>query len=118
MKKIFVILCLFILFATNPIQAKVISNEKIDNAKVETASKIITNLQREMSDFTKAGAGPFVAAIYDDKGNLVVKVANSFVAGFEDNIAEISNHLFSTAFIPGMCPQLTNSLLYEHRLTS
>ena len=32
-----------------------------------------------MQSFIQSGSGPFVAAIYDDKGNLVVKVANSVV---------------------------------------
>jgi tRNA(Arg) A34 adenosine deaminase TadA len=64
---------------TNMANAKVISNEKVDKAKVDKASKIITGLQREMQSFTKKGSGPFVAAIYDDKGNLIVKVANSVV---------------------------------------
>ena len=68
-----------ILFVTNSANAKVMSNEKIDKAKVAKASKIITRLQREMQSFTKKGSGPFVAAIYDDKGNLIVKVANSVV---------------------------------------
>lgn len=63
----------------NAANAKVISNEKIDQKKVEDASKIIAQLQKEMSSFTAKGSGPFVAAIYDDKGNLIVKVANSVV---------------------------------------
>ena len=32
-----------------------------------------------MQSFTKNDSGPFVAAIYDNEGNLVVKVANSVV---------------------------------------
>ena len=68
-----------VLFITNSANAKVMSNEKIDKAKVDKASKIITGLQRDMQSFTKKGSGPFVAAIYDDKGNLIVKVANSVV---------------------------------------
>lgn len=63
----------------NTANAKVISNEKIDKQKVENASKIIAQLQKEMSSFTDKGSGPFVAAIYDDRGNLIVKVANSVV---------------------------------------
>ncbi len=59
--------------------SKVISNEKYDENKVINASKIITELQNDMSKYTEQGSGPFVAAIYDDKGNLVVKVANSVV---------------------------------------
>lgn len=85
MKKAFILLCLILLTSVNCVQAQVISNEKIDKSKVETASKIITGLQKEMPDFTKNGSGPFVAAIYDDKGNLVVKVANSVVNEHNSN---------------------------------
>lgn len=73
------ILVLILLSFANAVNAKVISNEKIDNQKVETAKTIITGLQKDMQTHTKKGSGPFVAAIYDDKGNLVVKVANSVV---------------------------------------
>lgn len=79
MKKIFVLLMMLLLSAYNSVNAKVISNEKINTQKVETASKIIADLQKEMESFTSKGSGPFVAAIYDDKGNLIVKVANSVV---------------------------------------
>ena len=74
-----------ILFVTNSANAKVMSNEKIDKAKVAKASKIITGLQIDMQSFTKKGSGPFVAAIYDDKGNLIVKVANSVVNEHNSN---------------------------------
>ncbi len=57
----------------------VISNEKIDKTKVEIAGKIIAELQQDMQDFVENGSGPFVAAIYDDMGNLIVKSANSVV---------------------------------------
>ena len=57
-----------------PSQAKVISNEKIDHNKVKMASKIIKELQSEMSSYTNNGSGPFVAAIYDEKGNHNVNV--------------------------------------------
>lgn len=78
MKRLFIIT--FILTSlVLPTQAKVVSNEKIDNSKVKVAAKIIKELQAEMSCYTDNGSGPFVAAIYDDKGNLVVKVANSVV---------------------------------------
>lgn len=79
MKKLLIVIAILALQFTNIVNAKVISNEKIDNAKVETASKIIAGLQNDMQSFTKNGSGPFVAAVYDDKGNLVVKVANSVV---------------------------------------
>ena len=79
MKKLFIIMFVAMFCLANNVDAKVISNEKIDNKKVETASKIIAGLQKDMQSFTAKGSGPFVAAIYDDKGNLIVKVANSVV---------------------------------------
>lgn len=79
MKKKLVLLFLTCVLITNNVYAKVISNEKIDEKKVEIAQKIITDLQKEMKSCTDNGAGPFVAAIYDDKGNLVAKTANSVV---------------------------------------
>ena len=79
MKKIIILSLAVLVMSFNSVMAKVISNEKIDPAKVENASKIITGLQKDMQSYTTKGHGPFVAAIYDDKGNLVVKVANSVV---------------------------------------
>lgn len=79
MKRLFIMIFAVMFFLAGNVEAKVISNEKIDQTKVETASKIITGLQKDMKSFTAKGSGPFVAAIYDSKGNLVVKVANSVV---------------------------------------
>ena len=79
MKKIVVFILFLAVSIFNEAYAKIISNEKIDNTKVVTASKIIADLQKDMQSFTKNGSGPFVAAIYDNEGNLVVKVANSVV---------------------------------------
>lgn len=79
MRNILVIAFLILLFISNSVSAKVISNEKIDKQKVETASKIIAELQKDMPSYTKNGSGPFVAAVYDEKGNLIVKVANSVI---------------------------------------
>ena len=79
MKKLILTAMVFLLSFSNIANAKVISNERIDNKKVETASKIISGLQKDMQSFTSKGSGPFVAAVYDSKGNLVVKVANSVV---------------------------------------
>ena len=78
MKKL-LILSLTLIFMANFASAKVISNEKIDKKKVKVASKIIVDLQKNMKSFTSKGSGPFVAAIYDDKGNEIVRVANSVV---------------------------------------
>ena len=79
MKKIVILIVVLAVSIFNEAYAKIISNEKIDNTKVTTASKIIADLQKDMQSFTKNGSGPFVAAIYDNEGNLVVKVANSVV---------------------------------------
>lgn len=78
MKKL-ISLLIIILLSQSSVYSKVISNEKYDENKVINASNIITELQNDMSKYTEQGSGPFVAAIYDDKGNLVVKVANSVV---------------------------------------
>ena len=78
MKKLLILFFTLICFS-NIANAKVISNEEIDKNKVEVASKIIADLQKDMQTYTSQGAGPFVAAIYDDKGNEIVRVANSVV---------------------------------------
>ena len=58
----------------------VISNENPDAKKIEKASKIIASLQQELKDYTSKGSGPFLAAIYDENGNLIAKTANSVVS--------------------------------------
>lgn len=45
--------------------------------ELERAKKIILDLQTETALLTDKGYGPFLAAIYDDKGNLIAKRANS-----------------------------------------
>jgi len=89
MKKL-LITFLFLCFV-NTANAQVISNEKIDKTKVDTAVKIITELQNEMLSFTKNGSGPFVAAIYDGNGKLIAKTANSVVNKYcSNNHAEMN----------------------------
>ena len=58
----------------------VISNEKIDNHKLARASKIILELQKELPEYIRKGSGPFLAAIFDESGNLIAKEANSVVS--------------------------------------
>jgi tRNA(Arg) A34 adenosine deaminase TadA len=90
MQKLLTLLITLICSAT-AVNSNVISNEKIDKKKVEVASKIITDLQNDMQTFTSKGSGPFVAAIYDDKGNELVRVANSVVnETCSNNHAEIN----------------------------
>lgn len=60
-------------------KTSVIANKKIDNSKIIKASKIILDLQQELKNYINKGHGPFLAAIYDDDGNLIAKAANSVV---------------------------------------
>ena len=60
---------------------EVVANEPVDFTKVAEAEKIILALQERMPAYIAEGAGPFVAAIYDRQGNLVVETANSVVNG-------------------------------------
>ena len=61
------------------IDADVYANEKIDPKKLKLAHKIIAALQKELPTYIDRGSGPFLAAIYDAKGNLIAKEANSVV---------------------------------------
>ena len=55
----------------------IVANKKISAYKLAQAREIILNLQKELPQYIKKGYGPFLAAIYDDKGKLLVKAANS-----------------------------------------
>lgn len=57
----------------------ILSNEPVDTQKVEKAAPIILALQEELKEHIAQGAGPFLAAIYDEKGTLIAKAANSVV---------------------------------------
>lgn len=92
MKKIFYLLFLIAFSITaNISEAKVISNEKIDNKKVETAQKILLELQKDTEIQIENGYGPFVAAIYDEDGNLIVKTVNTVLdSNCSNNHAEMN----------------------------
>lgn len=78
MKKILLLLFIMICtVTTNVAEAKVVANEKINIGKVETAQKILLELQKDTATLTENGYGPFVAAIYDENGELVVKTVNT-----------------------------------------
>lgn len=90
MKKLF-----NILYSTFRLQnansLNVISNEHLNLEKIEQASKIIKELHSQMKDFSSLGYGPFIAAIYDENGNLIAKAANSVVNEVcSNNHAEIN----------------------------
>lgn len=55
----------------------IISNEKINNEKLDFARKVISGLQLEIEEHIKKGAGPFLAAIYDENNKLIAKAHNT-----------------------------------------
>ena len=55
------------------------ANEPINRQKLQFAQKVILDLQEELSSYIASGSGPFLAAIYDDAGNLIAKCANSVI---------------------------------------
>ena len=59
--------------------SEVIANEKIDREKLKTAQAIISDLQAELEQYINQGSGPFLAAIYNEKGEMVAKTANSVI---------------------------------------
>ena len=60
-------------------KTSVIANAKIDHPRLIMATKIILGLQQELKKHIGKGYGPFLAAIYDSKGNLIAKAANNVV---------------------------------------
>ena len=76
---------------SNSLSALVISNEEINEVKLENAKKIILQLQDEMSDYIADGSGPFLAVVVDENGNIISKTANSVVSeGCSNNHAEMN----------------------------
>lgn len=70
---------------------KIKSNEKINNKKLEKAKEIISKLQEDAISYIEQDYGPFVAAIFDTKGNLIAKEANTVNKDFcSNNHAEIN----------------------------
>ena len=76
---------------SNNLNAQVISNEEINDAKILNAKKIILQLQDEMKDYITQGSGPFLAAVIDENGEIISKTANSVVSeGCSNNHAEMN----------------------------
>ncbi len=57
----------------------IIANTEIIPDKLEQSKKVIIELQQELMQRIEQGAGPFLAAIYDNKGTLIAKEANSVI---------------------------------------
>ena len=91
MKRILFLTFLGCVFMTNNLYAQIVSNEEINEAKLEKAEKIILQLQEEMSDYISKGSGPFLAAVIDENGKIISKTANSVVSeGCSNNHAEMN----------------------------
>ena len=74
-----------------PQQYAVVANEEINPQKLAKAQEIIRRLQAELKTHIHNGSGPFLAAVYDEQGNLVAKTANSVVTeGCSNNHAEMN----------------------------
>lgn len=91
MKKIFIIFAILLLnlssfaFADENYSIKelakmgIVANSPISKTELETAKKIMLNVQAKTADGIKNGKGPFYAEIYDKNGNFVVASSNSVV---------------------------------------
>ncbi len=67
------------------------SNAQMTKSQYENAKKILYQLQKETPNQFNNNYGPFLAAIYDDKGNLIAKAQNSVVPGCDcTNHAEMN----------------------------
>lgn len=92
MKKIlYILISIAFTINANISEAKVIANEKIDAQKLETAQNILLELQKETAIKIEQGYGPFVAAIYDENGNLIAKTVNTVLdSNCSNNHAEMN----------------------------
>lgn len=54
-------------------------SDKTEEQRLKRARKIILELQKELPTYIANGSGPFLAAVYDSKGHLISKEANSVV---------------------------------------
>ena len=70
---------------------EVISNEKINSAKLKKAKKIILQLQKELDKHITNGSGPFLAAVIDENGKIISKTSNTVITeGCSNNHAEMN----------------------------
>lgn len=72
-------------------QYNIKSNSQMTKTQFENAKKILYQLQQETPKQFCNNYGPFLAAIYDDKGNLIAKAQNSVIPGCDcTNHAEMN----------------------------
>lgn len=93
-KKIICLVCLCVLTSVSVNASEygnITSNAPITKPQYETARKIILELQNETPKHFSEHYGPFYAAIYDEKGNLIAKAQNSVIPGCDcTNHAEMN----------------------------
>lgn len=58
-------------------QKEITANSNLKKEEFKKAEQIIVNLQEQTSKQIKEGYGPFLAAIYDDKENLIAQMPNT-----------------------------------------
>lgn len=94
LKKIVCLVCLCVLTSISAYASEygnITSNAPITKPQYETARKIILELQNETPKHFSEHYGPFYAAIYDEKGNLIAKAQNSVIPGCDcTNHAEMN----------------------------
>lgn len=94
LKKIICLVCLCVLTSATTCAAEysnITSNAPITKTQYETARKIILELQNETPKHFSEHYGPFYAAIYDEKGDLIAKAQNSVIPGCDcTNHAEMN----------------------------
>ena len=92
---------------TQKISDKIIANEKIDSRKLTRARRIMAELYRKLPGYIARGHGPFLAAIYDGRGHLIAKAANTVIKGkcshnhAEMNILRMVEHALKTHDLSG-----------------
>ncbi|MBQ7412833.1 MAG: nucleoside deaminase [Alphaproteobacteria bacterium] len=57
----------------------IVSNFDISAKQIQEASERIVRLQNKLPDYIAGGSGPFLAAVYDERGHLIAETANSVV---------------------------------------
>ena len=94
LKKIICLVCLCVLTSVSVNASEygnITSNAPITKSQYEIARKIILGLQNETPKHFSEHYGPFYAAIYDEKGNLIAKAQNSVIPGCDcTNHAEMN----------------------------
>lgn len=58
---------------------KTVTETPLKDADLKNAERVVAALQEELKSYIAKGSGPFLAAVYDEHGQLIAKEANSVV---------------------------------------